>query len=576
MAIIEEDEKESIHAAEVSLGIILILCSLICLGTWPTVMRLCSISTDDSHEQNPMEASNDEHSKRSPFAKLKQLKKRYGQNRHPCHVYLDYAVSYMICSSFIFPSILYVLSSITRTNEVPEIITESTEISENEVVSLSEEYINSTHAILGIAEYPNSNIFHFDQLPLILIAMMGGSLLAIGNMTMQWSTTAFRAPLTTVLALQGSTCVAIGTYWNYRLQPEKTGKLSWLFIGVAMFLCAILTSILAQHMYILQSEQKPLHHLHIGDDNDESENNNEQDAEDDIFFKTYSRHESEGGISLPPMSLHTASLKMNSKESYGSSERLEDVENIITQHEPQHITHRHPQHQNYQQNIHISNHNTKHPLQQHENSIPVLIINDPQDRLHQNLSFQEELIIMDTAVRPEVSTEDRAFLGIIVAIFGGVCFGFFSPFLNISVNDPFHWTSNGVGLNVTFANSYFAIAFTLSSVLWNIFLMKNPPSSTSIAPTSIRHYLEGSFQKRYLALLSGFICALGNMLQFQGGSLAGFAAADIVQAYPLIATIWDVFVFQEFSSASLSVMAALGLMYLTYIAGILFLAGSIA
>ena len=66
------------------------------------------------------------------------------------------------------------------------------------------------------------------------------------------------------------------------------------------------------------------------------------------------------------------------------------------------------------------------------------------------------------------------------------------------------------------------------------------------------------------------------MLQFQGGSLAGFAAADMVQAFPLVATLWDIFLFDEFASATWNVLSSLAAMYATYMGGIYLLAGSIA
>ena len=157
---------------------------------------------------------------------------------------------------------------------------------------------------------------------------------------------------------------------------------------------------------------------------------------------------------------------------------------------------------------------------------------------------------------------------------------FFSPAFNIFVNDPFHWSSTSSktehGLSVTFANSSFAIAFTLSSILWNVVLMKHSSSSSRIKASNLFAYLHEPWNSRKLAILSGIICALGNALQFHGASIAGFAAADMVQAFPLVGTIWDVLIFEEFKNATRHVCIALFLMYATYICGILFLAESIA
>jgi len=84
-----------------------------------------------------------------------------------------------------------------------------------------------------------------------------------------------------------------------------------------------------------------------------------------------------------------------------------------------------------------------------------------------------------------------------------------------------------------------------------------------------------TWSQRRLALLGGLICALGNLLQFQGGKLAGFATADLVQAFPLVATIWDVVMFSEFRHANFKVCVLLMSMYAAYLLGIALLALSI-
>ena len=77
-------------------------------------------------------------------------------------------------------------------------------------------------------------------------------------------------------------------------------------------------------------------------------------------------------------------------------------------------------------------------------------------------------------------------------------------------------------------------------------------------------------------MTAGALCAFGNWLQFQGGFLAGFAAADMVQAYPLVATLWDYFLFNEFHQMTSRVVAVLVLMYISYLIGISMLAFSIS
>jgi glucose uptake protein GlcU len=84
------------------------------------------------------------------------------------------------------------------------------------------------------------------------------------------------------------------------------------------------------------------------------------------------------------------------------------------------------------------------------------------------------------------------------------------------------------------------------------------------------------FSSRRLAILTGIVCALGNVLQFMGGELVGYATADLVQAFPIISTIWDVYLFGEFPNVQVHSWFGFLLVtiYVTYIAGILLLFSS--
>jgi hypothetical protein len=177
---------------------------------------------------------------------------------------------------------------------------------------------------------------------------------------------------------------------------------------------------------------------------------------------------------------------------------------------------------------------------------------------------------------PDLISATTAKQGLFVAILGGCCFGFFSPCFNIAVNDPFHWTSNSSngfgGLSVLEANLWFSFAFALLSILGNIYLM-----ACTLPSSNLWTYLTNeAFRDRCLAIVAGSVCALGNLLQFQGGKLAGFAAADLVQAFPLVATMWGVWLFGEFRKARPKVIMTLIVMFISYISGIFLMAASIS
>ncbi|XP_062112036.1 ureide permease 1-like [Humulus lupulus] len=52
------------------------------------------------------------------------------------------------------------------------------------------------------------------------------------------------------------------------------------------------------------------------------------------------------------------------------------------------------------------------------------------------------------------------------------------------------------------------------------------------------------------ALMAGLLCRFGNGLQFMGGQAAGYAAADAVQALPLVSTFWGILLFGEYRKSS--------------------------
>ena len=87
--------------------------------------------------------------------------------------------------------------------------------------------------------------------------------------------------------------------------------------------------------------------------------------------------------------------------------------------------------------------------------------------------------------------------------------------------------------------------------------------------------LRGRGRALGFALLAGLLCALGNAAQFLGGALAGFAEADLVQAYPLVSTLWGIGLFGEFRGASRRVCCLLAAMYSSFVAAVALLALSV-
>lgn len=74
--------------------------------------------------------------------------------------------------------------------------------------------------------------------------------------------------------------------------------------------------------------------------------------------------------------------------------------------------------------------------------------------------------------------------------------------------------------------------------------------------------------------MAGLLCGFGNGLQFMGGQAAGYAAADAVQALPLVSTFWGVLLFGEYRRSSRRTYVLLVSMLSMFIVAIGLLMGS--
>jgi glucose uptake protein GlcU len=382
---------------------------------------------------------------------------RRRQARNVCHVYLDYAATYVLVSTLPLLAALEFQPRDRNNNN----------------------------------NYNDSNMDNgaIMSSSLIGVAMVGGALLSFGNLSFQWATVVYGAPLTTILALQASLTVLLGTSLNYMLQPSMTPHPAFLLGGVACFLSAIALATAAHLRYTHDRQARA---------------------------RSRSVTASPGGhyssIELQYGSLNSNSVVRN-KEGDGTTAAEGD-----------------------------------------------------QDK------------------EQEQKDHRRSVTGLYVALLGGLCFGFFSPAFNIAVNDPFHWSPHAAnndpadpGLLVFYANLWFSVAFGAASIVGNLILLKAELPDVSVAEIIGTYVTHASWTDRRLALLAGLVCATGNVLQFHGGQLVGYATADLVQAYPLVSTLLDMSWFGEFQSVKWCksrLAFLLVAMYVAYLSGIGLLAMS--
>ena len=104
------------------------------------------------------------------------------------------------------------------------------------------------------------------------------------------------------------------------------------------------------------------------------------------------------------------------------------------------------------------------------------------------------------------------------------------------------------------------------------FFMMYPPLGQPKSSWSA--YIKDHGILSFYGFLSGVCVSAANILQFLGGQAAGYAASDLVQANPIVATIWGIAFFKEYRKSSKAGYTCLVAMYLLYIAAVVLLAVS--
>ncbi|XP_009597181.1 ureide permease 1-like [Nicotiana tomentosiformis] len=164
------------------------------------------------------------------------------------------------------------------------------------------------------------------------------------------------------------------------------------------------------------------------------------------------------------------------------------------------------------------------------------------------------------------------YIGLAITFFAGACLSLFSPAFNLATNDQWHVLNDGVPhLSVYTAFFYFSVSSSLIATILNFTFLYRPVLN---APKSTLKSYVNDWDGRGWALLAGLLSGFGNGLQFMGGQAAGYAAADAVQALPLVSTFWGVILFGEYRRSSGRTYTLLAGMLLMFIAAVAILMAS--
>ncbi|KAG2702500.1 hypothetical protein I3760_06G092800 [Carya illinoinensis] len=163
-------------------------------------------------------------------------------------------------------------------------------------------------------------------------------------------------------------------------------------------------------------------------------------------------------------------------------------------------------------------------------------------------------------------------IGLAITFFAGGCFSLFTPAFNLATNDQWNTLKEGVPhLSVYTAFFYFSVSCFVLAIILNITFLYHPV--LNLPRSSLKAYVR-DWNGRGWAFLAGFLCGFGNGLQFMGGQAAGYAAADAVQALPLVSTFWGILIFKEYRKSSRRTYVLLVSMLFMFIVAVGVLMGS--
>jgi glucose uptake protein len=153
--------------------------------------------------------------------------------------------------------------------------------------------------------------------------------------------------------------------------------------------------------------------------------------------------------------------------------------------------------------------------------------------------------------------------GVIICLVSGILMACWAPLAAASMR-------GGPGGLSTFSSlAVFAVGALLSTIPFNLYFMRRPLSGE---PVALRAYGSGGARWHLLGLLGGVIWTVGTAANLVAGHATGFAVSYAIgQSAPLVASLWGIFVWREFSPITGAVARPLIAMYVFYAAAILVL-----
>src|SRR5258708_1103159 len=145
--------------------------------------------------------------------------------------------------------------------------------------------------------------------------------------------------------------------------------------------------------------------------------------------------------------------------------------------------------------------------------------------------------------------------GLITCVVSGVLMGLWAPFMT-------HAMTHGRSLGPYSAAVFLTLGALLSCSIWNIYFMKHPLVRE---PVSLGGFFHAPMSAHLLGLLGGFIWGIGTVFNLVAASLTGVAISYAIgQSAPMVAALWGILVWKEFSGSGSRAKLYITLMFVFY------------
>lgn len=178
-------------------------------------------------------------------------------------------------------------------------------------------------------------------------------------------------------------------------------------------------------------------------------------------------------------------------------------------------------------------------------------------------------VLMDAKAYKNISKTKQkvSSKGILLSVSAGILMGFFFRFVADSMAIDYINPERGK-FTPYGAFFIFSIGVYLSNFVFNSFVMSKPFSGPKV--TYKEYFLNGNLKLHSIGWLGGIIWAIGMAFSLLASEQAGFAISyGLGQGATMVAAIWGVFVWKEFSTADQKTRRLINLMFIFFIIGLI-------